>query len=269
MNNLEKLSMTLRHNPVLEQADWLWNSIRPHYNKVISVLGRHGLERIINGTDRFLVLPEFRGVPETYEPEVWQHLMSQVKPGDIIADVGAYIGLYTIALAQRVGSGGKIFAFEPDPINFDVLKRQIELNQLEERVNLVQAAVGASDGTVSFHMGRSCQSAISSFSSVETQAVECVCLDSIFLNQRLDILKIDVEGYEEFVLKGARNLLQDKFRSPRLLYIEAHVFAWSEVGTSWESLLKFLNECDYQVFGLNAKPEEINHWGEVIAQKVT
>ncbi|MEM2045746.1 MAG: hypothetical protein QXO20_06155 [Candidatus Bathyarchaeia archaeon] len=56
-------------------------------------LGRNGLERIINGTDRILILPKFRGVGETYEPEVWSHLMAQARPGDIVADVGAHIGL--------------------------------------------------------------------------------------------------------------------------------------------------------------------------------
>lgn len=90
MHILEQWCIAFRHSPGLQQVDSLWNRARPIYEKIVALCGQHGLERIINGTDRILVLPQFRGVTETYEPEVWNHLMAQVQPGDIVVDVGAW-----------------------------------------------------------------------------------------------------------------------------------------------------------------------------------
>jgi hypothetical protein len=93
-------------------------------------------------------------------------------------------------------------------------------------------------------------------------------LDTIFPDRRLDILKIDVEGYEEDVLKGAVRLLSDSQRSPRVIYIEVHPYAWSALGTTCESLLSFLDRCQYQVLSLDGQAvKQINYWGEVIAYK--
>ena len=103
MHVLERWSIALRHSSWLDRADWLWDCVRPQYEKLMVLFGQNGLERIVNDTDPILVLPRFRRVTEAYEPKVWKHLMAQVQPGDVIADVGAFIGLYTIALAKRVG----------------------------------------------------------------------------------------------------------------------------------------------------------------------
>src|SRR5438128_6885595 len=150
MNSLERWCLTLRHSPALGGAEWLWDALRPQYDRVTALLGRHGLERVVNGTDRILVLPEFRHVTETYEPAVWKHLMSEIRPGDVVADVGAYIGLYTVALAQRLSPAGRVVSFEPDPESFGALKAHVELNGLSDRVELYQAASTTKDGTVPF-----------------------------------------------------------------------------------------------------------------------
>ena len=268
MHVLERWGIAFRHNPWLNRADWLWDLVRPSYEKMVALFGQNGLERIINGTDRILVLPRFRGVTETYEPEVWKHLMAQVQPGDIVADVGAFIGLYTIALAKRVGPSGKVVAFEPDPENFAALKAHVELNRVADRVELIQAAVGAQDGALPFEVGRGCESRISHVLANGTQPARCVRLDSAFAGRRLNMLKIDVEGYEEKVLKGAINLLQNGRRSPRVIYIEVHPYAWSAVRTSSESLLSLLARCNYQTLQLDGQPaKQIEAWGEIVAHR--
>ena len=268
MQTIEKLSIALRHSSWLEKADWLWDRVRPYYDKLVALLSHNGLKRNINGTDLIKVLPQFRGVSEIYEPEVWKHLMAQVKPGDTVADVGAFIGLYTVALAKRVGSSGTIVAFEPDPKNFTALKAQVELNGVSKQVDLIQSAVGIQDGSVAFEADKASESRISRVLTNSTQMIECVCLDTIFPDRRLDILKIDVEGYEEDVLKGAVRLLSDSQRSPRIIYIEVHPYAWPAVGTTCESLLGFLDRCQYRVLSLDGQVvNQINSWGEVVAYK--
>ena len=93
-------------------------------------------------------------------------------------------------------------------------------------------------------------------------------LSSFWVVGGIELLKIDVEGWEEKVLEGASLLLSDKDRSPRLIYIEVHPFAWKEVGTSWDSLINLLSKYNYKISTLdNIPPTSINWWGEIIAQK--
>ena len=95
-----------------------------------------------------------------------------------------------------------------------------------------------------------------------------VTLDEIFGQRRVDVIKIDVEGYEEKVLEGGRSLLQDHARSPRRIYIEVHPFAWNGVGTTDSSLLHLLKHVGYCVFDLGGQPvRKIESYGEIIAYK--
>lgn len=268
MHFVERFSITLRHNHWVKHWHWLWNGVRPQYNRLVTWLGRNGLERVINGTDPIRLLPQFRGITETYEPEVWSHLMAQVKSGDIVADVGAHVGLYTIALAKRVAPNGKVIAFEPSSETFKALQAHIELNAVQTQTCLIQAVVGSQKQSVAFNVSKDSQSHVSSVITDDTQVVPCLPLDDLFLDQSLDILKIDVEGYEEEVLKGGINLLQDTQRSPSLIYVEVHPYAWSTIGTTSTSLLNLLHQCHYKVSFLDGtSATQIDSYGEIIATK--
>ncbi|MBI1761474.1 MAG: FkbM family methyltransferase [Acidobacteria bacterium] len=266
MHVAEKILLSVRHHKLFERAHWLWDGVRPLYDWAVSLTNKNGLQRIINESDRILILPRFRQMGEVYEPDVWQRLMSEIKPGDRVADVGAFIGLYTIAIAQRVGARGQVTAFEPDPINHLALQKHVSLNHLDNRVQCVKAAAGAIDGMVYFDAqgitGHVTESATST-----TSSVTCVTLDGLFPKQRLDVLKIDVEGYEEHVLRGAAGLLSDAQRRPRVIYIEVHPYAWSEAGTTSDSLLGVLAEHGYDVEKINGEKVSFIDWyGEVIAK---
>jgi FkbM family methyltransferase len=227
MRTVEKLCLALRHNKYMDQADWAWNIIRPAYDHMVSLAGKQGLERVMNGTDSVLVSPKFRQLGERYEPEVWCSLMNEIKPADTFADVGVFIGLYTLAVAKRVGSAGRVVGFEPDPSNYLAAREHVKLNQLEDRVELIQAAVGASDESVWFKPGGD-MAHVAAEPADDICEVACVTLDRIFADKRLDILKIDVEGFEERVLQGANVLLNDADRGPRAIYIEVLPYAWPD-----------------------------------------
>lgn len=272
MHAAEKIAFAIRHNQYLEGADRLWNCVRPLYDGLSFIAARKGLKRVINGTDEILIAPRWRMVTEVYEPEVWQHLMGEVRPGDVVADVGAYIGLYTIALAQRVGHGGRVVAFEPDPANFAALREHVSLNSLSGRIDPRPEAVGASTGQVKFAAHSSSESSVTcsldESSANEESMIDCVSLDHVFARTRLDILKIDVEGYEERVIAGAISLLNDVSRSPRAIFIEVHPYAWEPTRTTSDSLLRLLRDCNYRVQDLTGKNvERIEEYGEVIAYK--
>ncbi|MBI3615708.1 MAG: FkbM family methyltransferase [Candidatus Omnitrophica bacterium] len=205
---------------------------------------------------------------EVYEPLVWERLMAQAREGDVTVDVGAFIGLYTIALAKRVGPSGKVIAFEPNPQTFEELKRHVELNGIDHQVKLIPAAVSNHKGRVLFDVGKKSEARITEGVGVKTLWVEMVTLDEMFAHSKVDLLKIDVEGHEEKVLEGGKNLLQDPSRCPRAIYVEVHPYAWPALGTTSESLLGFLNRCSYRVSGMDEKPlKRIESWGEIFAYK--
>lgn len=266
MHAFEQICVRLRHASGLNRAGWLWDSLRPAYNGLIRLIGKEGLQRTINGTDVVRVLPEFRAIVEVYEPEVWRLLMEEVRPGDMIVDVGAFVGLYTMALAKRVGGGGRVTAFEPDPNNFSVLRRHLELNGMTSRVQLVQAAAGAEERKVPFSVGAS-QSSLGTGPGTRIE-VDSVRLDSLFRDRRVDLLKMDVEGFEEHVLRGASELLADQRRRPRAIFIEVHPYAWKDAGTTSESLLGILKAHGYRAFHLDGRPIEspIDWYGEMVAR---
>lgn len=268
MKLLESLAIAVRRSPLLHKADFVWDRVRPLYQKSLKTFGAGGLERMINGTDLVLLIPELYNYPETYEPEVWPHILNEIEPGDVIADVGASIGLYTVAMARRTGEKGIIYAFEPDPETVNFLQRNIRLNDLEARVQVWSAAVADKPGFVQFVDGRGTESHIAAADAKHARQVEAVTLDSVFAGEQLDFLKIDVEGFEEAVLKGGSGLLSDTRRSPRAIFVEVHPYAWPTFGASSESLLGLLATHGYQVYDLSGDPvARIDAYGEIVARK--
>lgn len=79
-----------------------------------------------------------------YEPLETQWMFDHVGPNDVVVDVGANIGYYTLLLAKQVGHAGRVFAFEPDPVNFDLLQRNVERNGYR---NIVLERLAVSDVT--------------------------------------------------------------------------------------------------------------------------
>lgn len=269
MDLLERVASRLRHAPLFGRARF-WNTARPLYDRFLStVYSRKGLARDINGTDRISVLPRCRGVKEVYEPEVWVSFMSRVRPGDRVVDVGAYVGLYAIAAGKRLSGTGEVVAFEPDAANYEAIRAHIRLNGLSRQARAVRAAVGAAEGKISFLAeGGSESHVLPTGTRLDPRVaqVECVTLDGFFHNERVDLLKIDVEGHEEAVLKGASRLLTDTARRPRFIYVEVHPYAWPAHGTTSASLLSFLASHGYRVTRIDGTlVSEITAYGEILA----
>jgi FkbM family methyltransferase len=150
-------------------------------------------------------------VSPEWEPEV-KHVF-RPKQGEVVIDVGAHIGAYTISAARIVGKKGLVVALEPDPENFDLLSMNIKLNKLSNVIALRTAAY-ESDGTSIMH--RSEGSGTHSLVRIPEKfigeiKVPTVTLDTLvrrFNLDRVDWLKIDVEGAELCVLKGASSALE-------------------------------------------------------------
>jgi len=148
------------------------------------------------------------------EPGTRTILQAALKPGDFAVDVGASVGLHTIALARAVGPSGAVEAFEAEPRLAPYLERTLRVNGMAQ-VHLHNLAIGARNGTASFNVartiGHSSLYALDGPNSVREQlSVRMKRLDNaVAAKSRVDLMKIDVEGAELDVLHGAGRVLTE------------------------------------------------------------
>ncbi|HLX68179.1 MAG TPA: FkbM family methyltransferase [Verrucomicrobiae bacterium] len=144
------------------------------------------------------------------EPDI-QHLCTQLlRPGMTVMDVGANVGLLARQFCRQVGSSGRVYAFEPDPLTFQFLEFNTRSFKNKE---LTQCAVSDNQGPALLHLNFTSgtgNSLLNQGHSTESVPVTCVSLDE-FLKQRgnpsVDVIKIDVEGAELGVLRGMRQTM--------------------------------------------------------------
>lgn len=145
-----------------------------------------------------------------FEPTETRLIHRLVKPGDTVVDVGANIGYYTLQLARLVGPAGRVFAFEPEPRNFDLLRRNIWENGYNN-VTLVHAAVLARQETRRLYLNHENRGDHRLQATVgrEDIEVEGLSLDEFFstFSGRVDFVKIDVQGAEGEVFDGMQGLV--------------------------------------------------------------
>jgi FkbM family methyltransferase len=141
-------------------------------------------------------------------------IRDNIKEGDIVIDVGANIGYYTLIFAQLVGASGKVFAFEPEPKNFEILKKNIEVNNYQNII-AEQKIVSDESGMVKLFIaeqgivGHRIQQKTDSQKFIE---VESIILDNYLknlnLSEKINFIKIDVEGAEVKVLEGSKIMIE-------------------------------------------------------------
>jgi FkbM family methyltransferase len=164
-------------------------------------------------------------------------IVASAEPGSCVADVGANVGLFSIALARKVAPAGKVFAFEPLPANAERLRRNCENNRVST-VIVYQVALAEHDGVIALRLGSdpaygSTVEVRPGKASGETLTVTCRTLDGVWREAgrpRMSAVKIDVEGAELSVLSGARELLAEC--GPVLLIEAASTSAINEL-SAW------------------------------------
>ncbi|MGH7448831.1 MAG: FkbM family methyltransferase [Longimicrobiales bacterium] len=156
-------------------------------------------------------LPQSRGkilriLGGTYEPEQTRLFQDHIPAGATVLDIGAHVGYYTLLASVLAGAGGRVCAFEPDPMNHAFLRRHIALNHLGN-VAVENVAVSDRGGTASFAFGTG--SGTGRLDAGGTLAVRTVRLDDYCRASGLapGFLKIDVEGAELNVLRGAAEVI--------------------------------------------------------------
>lgn len=140
-------------------------------------------------------------------------------PGDIVIDAGGCWGDTTLQFACEVGAKGHVYTFEFAPNNLDVMRKNIDLNpELRSRITILEHPVGAESGGKMFYLENGPASRVAS-TKVDDRYIECsiLSIDQLVLDrglERVDFIKMDVEGSELDALKGAENTIR-KYR-PKL-----------------------------------------------------
>jgi FkbM family methyltransferase len=203
-----------------------------------------------------------------YEPSESHLFNSLVEPGMVVVDAGANIGQYTLLAATRVGPQGHVHSFEPYQPNFSALTTHVYNNRLAECCRLNYCALWNRDGRLSLfpprsEPRRSYKTNSGAFRVHESlqediDSTACIGLDA-YLEQagvdRLDLIKIDVEGAELHVLQGAQFAL-NKWKP--LLLMEVNGDALASQGKTVAELFGFMDSLGCRRTALGEQPSEAN-----------
>jgi len=181
-----------------------------------------------------------------------EHFKKLIKPGDIVIDVGAHIGYYTLIAAARVGKSGHVYAFEPTSNTFKILQKNIQMNNFTN-VSLYNLAISDKEGYVELYLSDTINTGatsitVSEFFSGKIEKAKCITIDSFLKKEnikKVDLIKIDVEGAEPKVLRGMKELLSKQ--SPKIL-IEINEERLKSFGYSKDYIYKFLLNKGYKAY---------------------
>jgi FkbM family methyltransferase len=200
----------------------------------------------------------FKAYTDRAERELLRKILFR---GAVAVDAGANIGIYSRFLARCVGPAGSVYSFEPEPENFERLRAA---TRKISNVHVVQAAVGEHSGYTELYLSDTLNVDHRTYRSNEAARrvvpVEMLALDDYFKpGQRVDLIKMDIQGYELHALRGAGRVLTDNPNAKLLL--EFWPYGLRQAGANWRDLimaLKAENMSLYQLttHGLTQFPTE-------------
>jgi FkbM family methyltransferase len=187
---------------------------------------------------------------DNYEPDVHAALLHFLKPGAIFLDCGANIGYFSVLAGGVVGTSGRVLAIEANPVTLRLLERNLALNGFGTAVH---CALTSAPGEVELFVPREGGDVYSSLrkgglirgEDVEVIRVQGRTLEDVVASlgvDRVDVLKIDIEGGELDVLRSAKGVLQTM---RPVVVCEYGTSTWPAFGATVQGLLQLLAECNY------------------------
>lgn len=191
---------------------------------------------------------------KAYTDRAERGLLRQILfPGAVAVDAGANIGIYSRFLAGCVGPAGAVHSFEPAPQNFSRLR---EATQSLSNVHLSQAAVGERSGPSQLYLCPLLNVDHRTYPTQEAKRqsvqIEMIALDDYFQpGQRIDLIKMDIQGYEVQALRGARRVLAD---NPAVsLILELWPYGLRQAGTNWVELINALRSKNLRISEITSR----------------
>jgi FkbM family methyltransferase len=196
-----------------------------------------GVRRTISGEPIRLPTRWCRYYPKNYDTAKFDFLRSRCHSGDVVLDIGAHIGLFSVFMARQVGPTGRVYSFEPTPYTRQVLQDTIRLNGCDSIVEVRAEAVAGSSGVASLYdtgdIVSNANSLIRTTRSVADTPVQIVTIDEFTAahSQNVTCIKVDVEGVEFDVLAGAAETIR---RCRPVFELEVHPSSLTHSGRSLE-----------------------------------
>ncbi|MGA9836942.1 MAG: FkbM family methyltransferase [Gemmatimonadaceae bacterium] len=231
---------------------WLRRGLRAGFRRALGLATGGGPRSVLPHGEVVRIAPEYRYL--TWNPVEYEAFRAVLRPGDTAVDVGANVGAYALLFALWVGQAGHVLAFEPAPEAYAGLRRHLVLNQLDGRVQSIQAAVADAVGKAGFvsegshgtnHLVRRGGGDTQPLIEVPTTTIDTVCAAQ---RLRPRLIKIDVEGAELAVLRGARQTISAMDREAGI-FVEMHPAAWRAMGQPVDAL-----DAELAAQGLRAVP---------------
>lgn len=196
-----------------------------------------------------------KGVYEKHQTELFKKL---IKRGMVVVDIGANIGYHTLIASKLVGETGKVYAFEPELNNYTLLLNNIKINGCNN-ITPIQKAISNKKGKIKLFIenvnlgGHSfSESNILYTEKPGFKEVETITLDDFFENlmryDKIDIIKMDVQGAEGLIIEGARKILSIKMLK---IIMEFWPYGLESVGTDPSKLLSTLQNYGFKMKVIN------------------
>ena len=219
-------------------------------------IGDTDIRLFIDLSDHVIGLNILRG---RYEQDEIGFLRGLLAPGDSAIDVGGHIGFFTMHMAALVGSSGRVYAFEPFDANADLLEHSIAENRFADRVVFERAAVGDATGSATLTFPAETLNSGGAYllrrgdaplAGNRTKTVKVVALDHLRLQRPVRFIKMDVEGAEPQVIRGAARILRE---DRPVILSELHSTQLERAsGTTADRFLSELHELGYRAHLLRA-----------------
>ena len=201
-----------------------------------------------------------------YELELTSQITKIAKKGGMLVDVGANYGYFSCLWAAS-NPENRVISFEASPRNVSHLRENIDRNHLEDRVDVYEIALGKESGNLPFSFMSDEQTGWGGLSlkdEMNTINVSVITLDEFWSNSAdltIDVLKIDTEGADTWVLEGASQLLKEK--RIKHIFFEENKVRMSALGISSETVKDLLMSCGYQL-----RPIAKGEWYATIAEDI-
>ncbi|MDB5524723.1 MAG: hypothetical protein JWM58_2486 [Rhizobium sp.] len=196
------------------------------------------------------------GMP--YEPDVTKIIQKILEPGDVFVDVGANVGFFTVLGSALVGSEGRVFAFEPDPKNIERVKFHCANNEIDN-VEIISRPASHTVEDVNFYFNKSSSGGNALWNPGEYfgdpefndgySVMKSTTLSDEFARQGIKdvkLIKIDTEGAEHSILRGAKEWLKDQ-QIPFII-AELNAFGLKKLDSSVEEFIDFMYDQGYLAF---------------------
>lgn len=243
---------------------------REHYYAIVGRLYPRGVPFTLPGDCAVRLHPRLQAIdPKRYEPDVGNVLDRFTRPGMTVVDVGAHVGLHTLRLSKRVGPSGRVIAVEPSPANAGLLRRHLEWNAASN-VTVIEAVVGATDSEIEFNFRADALDFGGFANSLayqiggQTETIRMASIDSLCASVTPSVIKIDTEGAEMLVIRGARATLE---RAPVSLIVAFHPEAMVALQSTPRELVSLLATYGYAGRHLDGRPAVDPGFEEIVFEK--